>query len=140
MKKLALALLATACSVSVLSAQQPLPSAPNKVPLELGAAWYPEQWPEARWDADLTLMEQAHIHFVRVGEFAWSTMEPHEGFYQLDWLDLGAEMANVFDASTTIAVSPRFPWLRTTTASNCANCSRKSPFSRTARRLPRTPH
>src|ERR1700744_2831471 len=89
MKKLALALLVTACAlpISPAKAQQPLPPAPGKVPLELGAAWYPEQWPESRWDADLTLMEQAHIHFVRVGEFAWSTMEPSEGFYQLDWLD-----------------------------------------------------
>jgi beta-galactosidase len=55
-------------------------------PLELGTAWYPEQWPEARWDADLALMEKAGIHFVRVGEFAWSRMEPSEGDYQLDWL------------------------------------------------------
>ncbi len=55
--------------------------------LYLGAAWYPEQWPESRWDADLTLMEQAHIRFVRVGEFAWSTMEPSEGDYQFEWLD-----------------------------------------------------
>ncbi|HEY4010747.1 MAG TPA: beta-galactosidase, partial [Acidobacteriaceae bacterium] len=83
-KKIALAALAVACT---LSAQQPLPSAPHKLPLELGAAWYPEQWPESRWDADLTLMEEAHIHFVRVGEFAWSTLEPSEGNFQLDWLD-----------------------------------------------------
>jgi len=81
MKKLALALLASTCALSAfnLSAQEPLPPAPNKVPLELGAAWYPEQWPESRWAADLTLMEQAHIHFARIGEFAWSTMEPSEG-------------------------------------------------------------
>ena len=53
----------------------------------LGTAWYPEQWPESRWDADLTLMQQAGIHMVRVGEFAWSRMEPSEGHYDLDWLD-----------------------------------------------------
>lgn len=29
----------------------------DKPPLLLGAAWYPEQWPESRWDADLSLME-----------------------------------------------------------------------------------
>ncbi len=45
-------------------------------PIMLGTAWYPEQWPESRWDADLTLMQQAGIHMVRVGEFAWSRMEP----------------------------------------------------------------
>ena len=52
-----------------------------------GAAWYPEQWPESRWDADLALMEAAHIHLVRVGEFAWSTMEPADGDYRWEWLD-----------------------------------------------------
>ncbi|MEO6982670.1 MAG: beta-galactosidase [Edaphobacter sp.] len=47
-------------------------------PIYLGTAWYPEQWPESRWDADLTLMEQAHVRFVRITEFAWSSMEPTE--------------------------------------------------------------
>ena len=56
-------------------------------PLLVGAAWYPEQWPESQWDADLAKMEAAHIHLVRVAEFAWSTMEPSEGNYQFDWLD-----------------------------------------------------
>lgn len=32
-------------------------------------------------------MEHAHIRFVRVTEFAWSSMEPTEGNYQFDWLD-----------------------------------------------------
>ena len=39
--------------------------------LLLGAAWYPEQWPEARWNTDLDLMQKAHMHMVRVGKFAW---------------------------------------------------------------------
>lgn len=55
--------------------------------LLLGTAWYPEQWPESGWDADLQLMQQAGIDMVRVGEFAWSRMEPREGQYDLDWLD-----------------------------------------------------
>src|SRR5664279_3104775 len=50
----------------------------------LGTAWYPEQWPESRWDADLVLMQKAGIHMVRVGEFAWSRMEPTEGQYDLE--------------------------------------------------------
>jgi beta-galactosidase len=53
----------------------------------LGTSWYPEQWPESRWEADLALMQQAGIHLVRLGEFAWSRMEPGEGQYDLDWLD-----------------------------------------------------
>src|SRR5215471_14417077 len=62
-------------------------AAPAPPPILLGTAWYPEQWPESRWDADLTLMQQAGIHMVRIGEFAWSRMEPSEGQYDLDWLD-----------------------------------------------------
>ena len=83
-------LLLSACLLGLVAnsrAQAALPRGPGVPPLLLGAAWYPEQWPEGRWDADLTLMQQAHINFVRVGEFAWSTLEPKEGVYQLDWLD-----------------------------------------------------
>ena len=56
-------------------------------PLLLGTAWYPEQWPEARWPKDLALMQAAHIDVVRVGEFAWSTLEPHQGVYHFGWLE-----------------------------------------------------
>jgi beta-galactosidase GanA len=41
-------------------------AAPSR--LFLGRAWYPEQWPESRWDADLALMEQPHMNLVRIGE------------------------------------------------------------------------
>ena len=54
--------------------------------LWLGAAWYPEQWPESRWPKDLALMQAAGINVVRVGEFAWSTLEPHQGQYHFGWL------------------------------------------------------
>ena len=56
-------------------------------PLYLGTAWYPEQWPESRQEADLSLMENAGIRFVRIGEFAWSRMEPSEGKYDMEWLE-----------------------------------------------------
>lgn len=65
----------------------------DQPPVLLGAAWYPEQWPESQWDADLSLMEAAHIHVVRVGEFAWSTMEPTEGQYNFGWLDRAIALA-----------------------------------------------
>jgi beta-galactosidase len=67
-----------------VQSESPVPQPPA---ILLGTAWYPEQWPESRWDADLTLMQQAGVRMVRVGEFAWSRMEPSEGHYDLDWLD-----------------------------------------------------
>jgi beta-galactosidase len=72
--------------VAGAAAQATMPVAEQPA-LYLGTAWYPEQWPESRWDADLTLMEQAGIRFARIGEFAWSRMEPSEGVYDLDWLE-----------------------------------------------------
>jgi len=51
-----------------------------------GVAYYPEYWPETRWDEDIRLMREAHINLVRVGEFAWNAMEPQEGVFTLDWL------------------------------------------------------
>ncbi len=61
--------------------------------LLLGAAWYPEQWPESRWNADLDLMQKAHMHVVRVAEFAWTALEPQEGKYDLDWLERAINLA-----------------------------------------------
>ena len=74
-----------------------------KVPaILLGTAWYPEQWPEARWEADLALMQQAGVHMVRVGEFAWSRMEPEEGRYDLDWLEHAVAAAARHKIATVI--------------------------------------
>ena len=53
----------------------------------IGASWYPEQWPEARWDTDLALMRRANFTVVRVGEFAWSRLEPRDGRFDFAWLD-----------------------------------------------------
>lgn len=98
---------------TICFAQQPLPAAPRKPALLLGAAWYPEQWPESRWDADLTLMQGAHIHFVRVGEFAWSTLEPQEGDFQLDWLDRAIRAAEKHGIAVVIGTPSAAPpaWL-----------------------------
>jgi beta-galactosidase len=59
-----------------------------------GAAWYPEQWPEQRWAVDLAMMRDAGMNVARIGEFAWSRMEPSEGVLDLDWLRRAIEEAD----------------------------------------------
>ncbi len=54
--------------------------------LFLGAAWYPEQWDKAVHEEDMRLMRSLNMNVARVGEFAWSKLEPKEGTFQLDWL------------------------------------------------------
>jgi beta-galactosidase len=89
---LLLSLLALLCSFTPPARSQATQFS-NVPPVLLGAAWYPEQWPEVQWDKDLELMEACHIHLVRVGEFAWSSMEPQEGKYDFTWLDHAIEKA-----------------------------------------------
>jgi beta-galactosidase len=55
--------------------------------LHLGASYYPEHWPEERWPEDIRLMREAGFTVARLGEFAWSSMEPSDGDFQLDWLE-----------------------------------------------------
>ncbi len=52
----------------------------------LGCAYYPEYWGPKRFQADARLMAEAGINIARIGEFAWSRLEPEEGRFTLDWL------------------------------------------------------
>ena len=57
----------------------------NKI--RVGAAYYPEVWPESEVEKDIARMKEAGINLVRVGEFAWGKMEPEEGVFDLGWLE-----------------------------------------------------
>lgn len=61
--------------------------------IHLGAAYYPEHWPGDRWIEDINLMREANLSVVRMGEFAWSSMEPAEGEFHLEWLDHAIDLA-----------------------------------------------
>jgi beta-galactosidase len=52
----------------------------------LGCAYYPEYWGVERVATDARLMRAAGINIARIGEFAWSRMEPREGHFTLRWL------------------------------------------------------
>ena len=53
-----------------------------------GGDYNPEQWLD-RPDIlaqDIELMKKARVNTVTLGVFSWSTLEPQEGVYTLDWL------------------------------------------------------
>ena len=58
----------------------------------LGTCYYPEHWPEDRWADDAARMRAAGLAWVRIGEFAWSRLEPEPGRLEFDWLDRAVDV------------------------------------------------
>ncbi len=57
----------------------------------LGVCYYPEHWSEEVWTEDARRMAEAGLTWVRIGEFAWSRLEPRPGTYAFGWLDRAIE-------------------------------------------------
>ncbi|MBX9882385.1 MAG: beta-galactosidase [Sphingomonas sp.] len=55
--------------------------------MRLGCCYYPEHWPEAWWAEDARRMAALGLSRVRIGEFAWSRIEPEPGRFDWGWLD-----------------------------------------------------
>lgn len=68
----------------------------------LGVCYYPEQWPESIWPHDCARMKALGIAVVRIGEFAWSRIEPLPGQYDWGWLD--RIMALLHDAGLQVVL------------------------------------
>jgi len=74
-----------------------------------GVAYYPEHWPEERWEVDARLMQEAGINGVRMGEFAWSKIEPREGEYAFEWLDQAIALLASHGIQTMMCTCSRTP-------------------------------
>lgn len=52
-----------------------------------GAAYYHENMPYQRLDADIQMMTAAGLNVVRVGESSWAKFEPRDGKFEFAWMD-----------------------------------------------------
>jgi len=79
----------------------------------LGVDYYPEQWPEERWPVDAKLMKQAGLTVARLGEFAWSRIEPDEGRFDFGWLDRAIDVLHRHDIKVVLGTPTAAPpaWL-----------------------------
>ena len=59
--------------------------------MQLGVCYYPEHWPESQWANDARRMREIGLTRVRIGEFAWSRIEPEPGRLDWAWLDRAIE-------------------------------------------------
>jgi len=103
-----------------VSLNERVPASPEKRSLLFGSAWYPEQRPESTWDQDLVQMREVGLNTVRMGEFAWSDMEPADGQYALDWVQRAIEKAAQYGISTILCtptpcvpawLAHKYPWI-----------------------------
>ena len=110
-----LAALALFVAVAAFSPASLAADSPSTGAIPYGVSWYPEQTPEADWEADLVQMRKASITFVRMGEFAWSRMEPREGVYDFGWLDRAISQAARHGIKVLIGTPTAGPpaWLTT---------------------------
>lgn len=53
----------------------------------LGTCYYPEHWSPSVWKDDALRMADAGLTWVRIGEFAWSRLEPKPGSYNFEWME-----------------------------------------------------
>lgn len=78
-----------------------------------GAAYYPELWPDSEIDRDIAIMRELGINVVRMGEFAWSKMEPDEGKISLDYFVRVMDKLHAAGISTVFCTPTATPpiWL-----------------------------
>ncbi|KKB78056.1 beta-galactosidase [Devosia soli] len=78
----------------------------------LGVCYYPEHWPEEWWEKDAARMAEVGIKYVRIGEFAWSRMEPTPGDIKLAWMirsmDVLGKHGHKVIVGTPTATPPRW--------------------------------
>jgi beta-galactosidase len=80
-----------------------------------GAAYYAEYHRDERTETDLDLMKEAGFTVIRVGESVWSTWEPRDGEFDLDWLAPVLDGAHARGISVILG-TPTYavpPWLQT---------------------------
>ncbi|GAB2961601.1 beta-galactosidase [Saccharothrix stipae] len=78
-----------------------------------GAAYYHEYQPHDRLKTDLDLMARAGFTVIRVGESVWSTWEPENGRFDVDWVTPVLDGAHERGISVVLG-TPTYavpPWL-----------------------------
>lgn len=79
----------------------------------LGVCYYPEHWPEEWWAEDARRMADLGLSYVRIGEFAWSRLEPEAGRYDFGWLRRAIDMLHAAGLKVVLGTPTATPpkWL-----------------------------
>ena len=55
--------------------------------LYVGVNYHPHDWPEERWETDISLMREAGFTTVRLGHLCWDSFEPENGVFTFAWFN-----------------------------------------------------
>ncbi|MEO0398768.1 MAG: beta-galactosidase [Pseudomonadota bacterium] len=79
----------------------------------LGVCYYPEHWPESEWSSDARRMKELGVTQVRIGEFAWSRLEPARDAFNWEWLDRAIDTLSAEDLDIMLGTPTATPpkWL-----------------------------
>ncbi len=105
-------------ALNVVKAQKQFDTFAPDGSMYIGVDYYPEHWPEERWEYDIQLMKEAGFNVVRLAEFSWIKLEPSEGTFDFSWLDRAMDLFEKYDM---------YVFLGTPTAVMPAWCARKYP-------------
>ena len=77
--------------------------------IHFGVDYYPEHWPEERWETDAVLMQKMGIQVVRMAEFSWHKLEPKDGKYDFVWLDRVVALLGSYNIRTIMGTPTAAP-------------------------------
>ncbi len=77
--------------------------------IQFGADYYPEHWPEERWETDARLMQEMGLGVVRMAEFAWTRIEPREGEFHFEWLEKAVNLLGKYGVKTILGTPTPTP-------------------------------
>lgn len=83
--------------------------------IQLGACYYPEQWPESLWEDDFRRMRELGFDVIRIAEFAWSLFEPVEDTFSFEFFDRVMDLAHQHGLQVVLGTPTATPpaWLTT---------------------------
>jgi beta-galactosidase len=81
--------------------------------MNVGVCYFPEHWPAERVETDVSQMAEAGIEYVRMGEFAWSRLEPEPGTFEFEWLDRALSLIDEYGMQAILCTPTATPpkWL-----------------------------
>ncbi len=79
----------------------------------LGVTFYPDQWPKEIWEKEMLRISEAGFNVIRFGEMAWNWVEPKEGKFNFDDMELALNTAEKYGLKVVLGIgtSQAPPWL-----------------------------